>query len=644
MSLAPGTTLQGRYRVLARLGEGGMGSVYQVEDLARPGVVWAVKELLDDSTASPEDIAWAHRRFDTEIQLMRQLQHPRIPRFVNAFVENGRRYFVMEFIPGANLEDRLARSRAPLPERDVLRWMVDICDVLTYLHNHHPPIIVRDLKPGNIMVTPSGEARLIDFGIARTYKPGKIGNTENLGTMTYASPEHLGQAQTDARSDIYSLGATMYHLLTNAEPTPMETPAPGSLRRLQPSLSAATEDAVIRAMRLDPAARFAAAAEMRDTLAGCLNAIAPAPRGPQSQRRNQPVVLPRGATAAVPAVSRISSTAPAARAPHAPAVQRAPATRVALPESGVLCPRCGYLNRQGARFCTRDGVPLSGAVAPGATHTASRSAAAAAPSASPTQSRTGVSASIGGTAELNHQRATDALTAGRYIQAVRQGEAALAKGRATYDVYMLLGRAYVNLGRAGEAADAFAQAARLRPTSEALAAEGEARRTIHQPETALLAFTRARQLDPRNPDISYQLGATCLELGRLAEAEGELRDALELRPHHAPTLVAIGRLHAMRKEWDDALARLREATECDPPDATAYMELGRALLALQRPAEAVRALERAAQLAPASAEVQTALGVGLSAVGRRDAARKALRRAVELDATNNEARQLLKQM
>ena len=99
--------------------------------------------------------------------------------------------------------------------------------MLSYLHAQHPPIIVRDLKPGNIMVTPEGDVFLIDFGIARTYKAGKQSNTENLGTAIYASPEHHGHGQTDARSDIYSLGATMYHLLTNVEPAPMETPRPG---------------------------------------------------------------------------------------------------------------------------------------------------------------------------------------------------------------------------------------------------------------------------------------------------------------------------------------------------------------------------------------------------------------------------------
>ena len=164
------------------------------------------------------------KRFDEEITLLSRLSHPRIPAFVDRFTEGGRRYFVMEYIPGMTLEQRQEQTHAPLPERDVLTWMIGVCDVLAYLHSQRPPIIVRDLKPGNIMVTPSGDVRLIDFGIARTYKAGKASNTENLGTMTYASPEHLGQTQTDARSDIYSLGATIYHLLTNTEPVPLETP------------------------------------------------------------------------------------------------------------------------------------------------------------------------------------------------------------------------------------------------------------------------------------------------------------------------------------------------------------------------------------------------------------------------------------
>src|SRR5215472_1401436 len=157
MGLPLGTLLHSRYRIQARFGEGGMGSVYQVQDLARPGVILAVKELLDDASAPPDEIALAKKRFEDEIALMRQLRHLRIPAYVDDFSQSGRRYFVMQFIPGGTLEDRLLLSHAPLPERDVLAWMIDVCDALAYLHGRKPPIIVRDLKPANIMVTPRGD-------------------------------------------------------------------------------------------------------------------------------------------------------------------------------------------------------------------------------------------------------------------------------------------------------------------------------------------------------------------------------------------------------------------------------------------------------------------------------------------------------
>jgi tetratricopeptide (TPR) repeat protein len=616
MGLLIGSKLHGRFRVLARLGEGGMGSVYQVEDLARPGTVWAMKELLDDASASPEDAAWAARHFDEEIALMRRLRHPRIPAFETSFVEDGRHYFVMEFIPGASLEDRLAHSGAPLPESDVLGWMHEICSVLSYLHSQQPPVIVRDLKPGNIMITPQGDARLIDFGIARTYKPGKTSNTENLGTMTYASPEHHGHAQTDARSDIYSLGATMYHLLTNREPSPMETPMPGALRRLQPAISEAAERIVIRAMQLDPARRFQSAAELADALAACRRVTGPQPA--TATRKQPAVVLPRGSGVAV--------------APARPAGDRAVATQPAR-----ICPRCGHANRPTARFCARDGTPLRSGMA-----TAAPTTTPVLAEAIPSSLLARRGGPTNGTAELDERRATEAFAARRYVQTVRACESALSKGRATADVYLLHGRALRELGRLGEAAQAFAYAAELRPEPALLLEAGLAHRAAGHLDQAQLAFTKARQLDPRDPELAYQLGLSCLELGHLAQAEGELREALTLRPGHAPTRVALGRIAVARRDWEAATAEFRQATACEPPAAEAFLELGRLLLAQRHPAEALRALERAAILAPDASDIQLALGMCYHAVGRRQKAREALRRALALNPHDVEAQRLLK--
>src|SRR5438132_10539810 len=238
MPLPIGTILDGKFKIVQVLGEGGMGTVYKVELVGRSGYFRAVKELLINPNTSPEDRKFAIERFDKEIDLLFNLKHPRIPSFMLSFQERGNYYFVMEFVPGQSLDKMLEEHKGPLNEESVIKWMMQVCEALAYIHSRNPPIILRHLKPGNVMITPAGDVQLIDFGIARRFDPNKRTNTENLGTISYASPEHLGsitapgfkrsaqspklQVQTDARSDIYSLGATIYHLLTNYEPDPIQ--------------------------------------------------------------------------------------------------------------------------------------------------------------------------------------------------------------------------------------------------------------------------------------------------------------------------------------------------------------------------------------------------------------------------------------
>ncbi|MGO8946148.1 MAG: protein kinase domain-containing protein [Ktedonobacterales bacterium] len=636
MGLQAGTILKGRhgrYQIMSRLGEGGMGSVYQAEDPAHPRVYWAVKELLDDATAPPEDVEWAKLRFEAEIKLMRDegLHHPRIPTYHDDFTAGGHRFLVMEYIPGMNLEERQVRANAPLPEREVLHWMIEICGVLDYLHRQKPPIIVRDLKPANVMITPDGDARLIDFGIARRYKPGQRTNTENLGTMTYASPEHLGRTQTDQRSDIYSLGATMYHLLTNHEPAPLETPFPGKLRQYQPTLSPATEAAVIKAMQIDPAQRFHSATQLRDALTHCLLLL----------DRPQTVASAGGNRQGVPPVSSRIATATVV----APVVSP-PAAAGQLAD--VICPNCGFLNRQGARFCAQDGVALrpdmkaSMPQPPAAWAHGSFADRHHPPISGTTQSEQAGAAVT--TAELSIQKANEAFRAHQYQRVVHECEVAISQGRQTYDVYLLLGRALSEQRRQQEAAAAFAEAARLRPTLEAVTLEAVAWQQSGQLNQAQIAYTRARQLDPQDAEICYHLGVVCYNLRQFAQAEGEFQAAIKLRPNYLDALIALGRVYAARKQWDEATTIYQRAISMDSNSAVAFLELGNMQLAEKRPADAVRSFERAAKLVPASDAVQVALGMGLHAIGHRKAAKTALQRALQINPKNTEAQQLLKQI
>ncbi|HET8911438.1 MAG TPA: serine/threonine-protein kinase, partial [Ktedonobacteraceae bacterium] len=207
-----------RYRIIEKLGQGGFGAIYKVEDLLFTNAIRAVKEMgmrgLDAQETQEAISAFKH-----EAMLLANLSHPNLPHIYDNFEELGRWYLVMDYIDGQTLAKHLEEAPAgklPLPE--VLQIGLQLCTVLDYLHNHQPPIIFRALKPDNVMLTKSGQLYLIDFGIARFFKPGQAKDTVNLGTPGYASPEQYGRMQTTVRSDIYSLGATLYHLVSGINP------------------------------------------------------------------------------------------------------------------------------------------------------------------------------------------------------------------------------------------------------------------------------------------------------------------------------------------------------------------------------------------------------------------------------------------
>ncbi|TMD61673.1 MAG: serine/threonine protein kinase [Chloroflexi bacterium] len=199
--------------ILRTIGQGGMGAVYKAQDLKRR-TVCAIKEM-SLSMVPPEDREKAILNFKTEAQMLSSLKHPNLPSVAGYFAEGPRHFLVMEYIEGLTLDEYLLRNDAPFSEGRVLGWARQLCDVLTYLHSQHPPIIFRDMKPGNIMLMRDGRVKLIDFGIARFFRFMGAQDTQLLGTPGYAPPEQYGKAQTDKRSDIYSLAMTLFQLMTN---------------------------------------------------------------------------------------------------------------------------------------------------------------------------------------------------------------------------------------------------------------------------------------------------------------------------------------------------------------------------------------------------------------------------------------------
>jgi eukaryotic-like serine/threonine-protein kinase len=270
--LDEGTVLNGRYEIVRKIGGGGMGAVYLASDKNLGGVLRAVKEMVQ-SYIEDEQQEKAVNDFKRESLLLTSLDHQSIPTIYDYFFDEkeARFYLVMKYISGGDLSSRLRSApTGRVDELDVTKWAIQITDVLDYLHNRQPPIVYRDLKPANIMVDGnSGRTMLIDFGIARWVNKEEKGVTA-VGTMGYAPPE-LFSGNVEARSDIYSLGSTMFHLLTGADPqsNPLlifdfqKNPRP---RQINTQLSDQMERILMRAVEYNADKRFASAAEMRQML------------------------------------------------------------------------------------------------------------------------------------------------------------------------------------------------------------------------------------------------------------------------------------------------------------------------------------------------------------------------------------------
>ncbi len=220
--LQPGTMLQNRYRVVGTLGMGGFSSVYQARDMHFPTVtrLCAIKEMINLAT-DPRVHELAVKSFEREASILATLNHPAIPDVYDFFTEQNRSYLVMEFIQGHDLEALSAEQKEKFPQDTVFDWMIQVCEVLSHLHQQKPQaVIFRDLKPSNIMLDPTGRIRLIDFNIAKVFEAGEKGTM--IGTEGYSPPEQY-RGESSPAGDVYALGATAHHLLTGQDPR-MEPP------------------------------------------------------------------------------------------------------------------------------------------------------------------------------------------------------------------------------------------------------------------------------------------------------------------------------------------------------------------------------------------------------------------------------------
>lgn len=254
-----GDVLEGKYKILEKIGQGGMSTVWLAMD-TKLNKQWAVKEINKKTVEYSETVN--EYRTLTEINIMKRLSHPSLPRIVSVIDEPGTLCVIMDYIEGESL-DRILQMYGSQDEENVVAWTLEICDVLSYLHHQDPPIIYRDMKPSNVMLTQEGHIKIIDFGIAREYKTDR-NDTLPLGTRGFASPEHFSK-HTDVRSDVYTVGVTMYQLLTGHDPSkPPYKIMP--IREVNPGLSTGLEKIINKATRLNPDERYQTIQELANAV------------------------------------------------------------------------------------------------------------------------------------------------------------------------------------------------------------------------------------------------------------------------------------------------------------------------------------------------------------------------------------------
>lgn len=252
-----GSVIDGKYKILNVVGKGGMSVVYLAMN-ERANKQWAIKEVRKDGMQSFEVVK---QNLVAETDLLKKLNHPHLPSIIDVIDCDDTFLIVMDYIEGNPLSKSLETSGAQNQD-DVIEWAKQLCDVLGYLHSRKPPIIYRDMKPSNVMLKPDGNVMLIDFGTAREFKYSSVADTTCLGTQGYAAPEQFGgHGQTDARTDIYCLGATMYHLVTGHNPaTPPYEMYP--IRQWNPMLSSGLEEIILKCTQRNPEDRYQSCAEL----------------------------------------------------------------------------------------------------------------------------------------------------------------------------------------------------------------------------------------------------------------------------------------------------------------------------------------------------------------------------------------------
>jgi serine/threonine protein kinase len=583
--LAPDTLLKQRYRLISPVGAGGFGAVYRAEDTQLGDRLVAIKEMAQSGLNSQE-LAEATRAFQQEARLLGNLTHPNLPRIYDQFEEGGRWYLIMDFIEGETLEARLhAAPDGRLPLKEVVQLGLHLCDVLSYLHTRRPPIIFRDLKPANIMLTPEGHLYLIDFGIARHFKPGKARDTVALGSPGYAAPEQYGKA-TSHLSDIYSLGATLHHLLSGVDPS-TNTPLLWDFAPLGPDIPAAMQRLIDELVQVRMDERPASAAEVKQRLQMLLDDLnAPTRTGALLLKSRDQVLLA--------ALTHYKAQRYAeALAAFEQLLQRDPNNADIHRNKGRAL---AHLNRPQEALAAFDrAIQLD----PNNPSNHRRKAVALHELKRYEEALAAFDRAI----QLDPTHATDHINKGvmltalkRYEEAVEAYDRAIQLDPQHAQTYALKAVILHSLKRNQEALIAHDQAIQLDPKNKDLyVAKGNLLFGLQWYEEALEVFDRALQLDPNNQEITNYKGLMLRKLNRHEEALALYERALLATPYSPDLLNQKGIVLANQGRHEEAIGCFDRALQLSP-QAAIFFNKAYSLFELGRYQEATTACDRALRL------------------------------------------------
>jgi tetratricopeptide (TPR) repeat protein len=588
------TLLNGRYQLEQRIGQGGMGAVYKAIDTRFNNRTIAIKEM-SNVGLSESSIQEAEAAFERESHLLADLMHPNLPRIYDHFTENDRSYLVMDFIEGETLEDYLQRANGkPVPLDQVLTWGEELCDVLSYLHTHQPPIIFRDLKPSNVMIS-NGHIFLIDFGIARVFKPGQSHDTVALGSPGFAAPEQYGKAQSTPRSDIYSLGALLHCLLTGVDPS--EQPfffRPAST--LNPEVPLELERLLQRMLDMDSEKRPFSALEVAETL-----------RRIQQQHINGTLSYATGKTMATVAPSLTQQLMQDAYRLY---TQKRVKEAITKYDEALQADKTNALAWQGRGLA----LALNGQ---------HREALASFEQALKLDPSLVVSLNGKGTALNMLHRNREALEVFDRASVLEPDNPISWNGR---------GAVLSALGQPEQALNAFDVALHYDPhMAQAWGNKGLVLRQLRRYTEALRAFEQALSYDRKSVTYWNGKGLVLFELGRFGEARQAFQEALNCNNKYAPAWYGIGNVLYAQRQLSGALDAYERAIKLDPKFVRALDRRGNVLADMDKPYKALESYNEALRIDPRYAPAWNSKGSVLCQLERYDQALEAYSQALVLN-------------